>query len=448
MNNPFMNKSLTNHQEKLNSKELNSHPSTTYEYVTKKRKTLFKSSDLHLQSPKKENPNKKMDKYGGKNLNYKLLIKRIGIQLKHRVCLPKCKIIKVYQPYRTLILRIAQQIKNTAKDLNFWNKSSNKIEETKRSKSKGSKRFDLSLMKKEENNYLDVEYQNNPENEENIKILLNIKDTTQNVNFINEFEDFLAKNNIEIVKETKLPIFNQSKNIYLMKNFNFWKKYINFICLKYQKDITFFNIVNLIEKFYISINNKNDSDAFKLLIKQKIAIIFEQNEINDFLLIHKLKNLDDLFAKYKILDNGEKLEIKLEENCECPTCQNIKEKSNYKESIKFPQSNVKSKDNKITDYYRLSLKLRPSINKSQTKITKYDEDKKILDYFTYTKIKSPKYRKGKDKKERIKSKSNSKRKSISKSKSKSKSKKNKNTKKQSATNKMKEILDLLNIESK
>ena len=78
-----------------------------------------------------------------------------------------------------------------------------------------------------------------------------------------------------------------------MKNFNFWKKYINFICLKYQKDITFFNIVNLIEKFYISINNKNDSDAFKLLIKQKIAIIFEQNEINDFLLIHKLKNLDD-----------------------------------------------------------------------------------------------------------------------------------------------------------
>ena len=96
--------------------------------------------------------------FGGKNLNYKLLIKRIGIQLKHRVCLPKCKIIKVYQPYRTLILRIAQQIKNTAKDLNFWNKSSNKIEETKRSKSKGSKRFDLSLMKKEENNYLDVEY--------------------------------------------------------------------------------------------------------------------------------------------------------------------------------------------------------------------------------------------------------------------------------------------------
>ena len=87
MNNPFMNKSLTNHQEKLNSKELNSHSSTTYEYVTKKRKTLFKSSELHLQSPKKENPNKKMDKYGGKNLNYKLLIKRIGIQLKHRVCL-------------------------------------------------------------------------------------------------------------------------------------------------------------------------------------------------------------------------------------------------------------------------------------------------------------------------------------------------------------------------
>ena len=41
MNNPFMNKSLTNHQEKLNSKELNSHPSTTYEYVTKKKKNFI-----------------------------------------------------------------------------------------------------------------------------------------------------------------------------------------------------------------------------------------------------------------------------------------------------------------------------------------------------------------------------------------------------------------------
>ena len=92
-----------------------------------------------------------------------------------------------------------------------------------------------------------MEYQNNPENEENIKILLNIKDTTQNVNFINEFDDFLAKNNIEIVKETKLPIFNQSKNIYLMKNFNFWKKYINFICLKFKNDISFFIIFNLID---------------------------------------------------------------------------------------------------------------------------------------------------------------------------------------------------------
>ena len=63
------------------------------------------------------------------NISYKLLIKRIALQLKKRVKLPKCKIFKFHLAYRLLILRIAKQLKNTAKKLNFWEKWENNISE-------------------------------------------------------------------------------------------------------------------------------------------------------------------------------------------------------------------------------------------------------------------------------------------------------------------------------
>jgi hypothetical protein len=48
------------------------------------------------------------------NIKYKILIKKISSQLRKRVKLPTCKIIKIYQPYRNLILRIAEGIKKTS----------------------------------------------------------------------------------------------------------------------------------------------------------------------------------------------------------------------------------------------------------------------------------------------------------------------------------------------
>ena len=372
-----------------------------------------------------------------KNPNYVLLIKRIAAQLKKRINFPSCKIIKIYQPYRTLILRIAKAIKLTAKNMNFWNNNNNSNNMIKESTNKEREKNGIGLMTKEPIYKYDLT-KLSAEDEENIKALLNINDSNSNVNFMNEFEDYLGNNNIEILKETKLPTFKDAKKRYLLTNINFWKKYINFICLKFKNDISFFIIVNLIDEFYRWINNQNDSNIFMKLIIQKIEFLFEQNQINDFLLTHKLKNLDDLFAKYQILGNQNEtqLELKLSENCQCPTCQDLKEKDYNKESIKFPESKKKSKDLKITDYYTYSIKMRPSkIRTTKKKLNVNNEDQKILDFFNYTQVKQKKAKKNKKEKPKSKSRSKSK-----------KSHKNK-SEKNSTNDKVKEIFDLLNLES-
>ena len=372
-----------------------------------------------------------------KDPNYILLVKRIASQLKKRIKFPSCKIIKIYQPYRTLIIRIAQAIKFSAKNMNFWNNCGNSNEIIKENTSKKMAKYEKGLMKREkEHNYEPIKL--TAEDEENIKCLLKINDSNLNVNFMNEFEDFLGNNNIEIVILTKLPNFKQAKNKYLMQNINFWKKYINFLCLKYKDNLTFYNFVCLIEEFYCWINDQNDSEIFKKLIIQKIQLIFEQNKINDFLLTHRLKSLDDLFAAYRIIDNQNetKLEIKLSDNCECPTCQDLKEKEYNKESIQFPESKKKSKDSKITDFYTYSIRFRPSKNLTQKKSDVINEDKKIVDYFSFTQVKKKKTKNNKDEKPKSKSRSKSK-----------KNHKNKKSKKISANDKTKKILDLLNIES-
>lgn len=430
--------SLNNNQNVTQKSYITSTDSTTYEFVTKKRNNLYNNSLLKLQSPKKQNPNKRIEivkkeiKLENNNSNYQLLIKRIAKQLKHRVRLPTNKIIKVYEPYRTLIMRIAHGIKKTAKNLNYWNKlGSDKFKEDQINKEKNI--FGITLMKKEQKNSKSL-----IEDKENIKLLSEISDSDLNVDFVNEFEKYLGKNNIEIVKESKLPSFKNEKNEYLLANIQFWKKYINFICLKYREEMTLFNFINLLEQFYLWVKDPDDAIFFNKLILQKIQFIFEQNIINDFLLTHKLKNLDDLFARYKIIDNKKAKfkEMKVEDNCECPSCQVMKEKSINSETIKFPESGIKykSKNSKITDYYGLSIKIKPSQNKTQKKMVKYNDDKKIPDYFSFTKEKQEKKEKEKQK-----------------SKSRSKSKKNKNrnsnnNKRSLAEKKKKEILELLNLE--
>ena len=429
------------------SKESNTYSSTTYEYVTKKRDTLYEHSILHLESPKKENPNKRND--NDKCSNYQLLIKRIAKQLSQRIRLPTCKIIKVYQPYRTLIMRIAEGIKKSAKNFNYWNKwkkDKNKEENINIEK----KNIGISLIKKEPNINSKIKFENN----ENIKTLSDINDSDKNINFIDEFGDFLGKNNIEIIKESKLPSFKNEKNEYLLSNFQFWKKYINFVCIKFREEITFFTFINFIEQFYFWNKNPNDSMIFKNLITQKIGALFETNDVNYFLLKHKYISIDDLFARFKILANNDNktLEIKIDDDCECSSCRNRKEQINTPEFIKFPESNnnCRTKNSRITDYYGLSIQMKPIKNQTQKKETKLSEDKKILDYFSFKKVKKEKEdKKNKKVKEKQKSKSRSKSKKNKNSKkiSNNNDNNNNNKKKSNANKKVQEILDLLNLDS-
>jgi hypothetical protein len=175
------------------------------------------------------------------------------------------------------------------------------------------------------------------------------------------------------------------------------------------------------------------------------------------------------------INSREVREIKLEEDCQCPNCQNIKEKVinynkkntyisyseennlNYgiiKEIIKFPRAkliyddnqkglsipiNSDSKIKKITDYYRCSIKKNPSKNSIQKEIIRYNDDKKITDYFFYKKgkINDEQKKENEEKFKKIKSKSSS---NSNKKKSTKKYKKSKNSVK-------KEILELLNLEA-
>ena len=452
------------------SKESNTYSSTTYEYVTKGRKSLYDPSSLNLGAPKKENPSRskriellrrthKTDVKNEYNNNinlinnipdndsYKSLIKKIAIQLKKRVKLPTSKILKVYQPYRTLILKIAHSIKNTAKNLNFWSKYEIKSLRDK---------YDISLFTKETNKVSSKKRKYNKEMNDNINLLLDIDDSINNADFINQFEKFLEKNNIEILMDTKLPSFINEENNYLLSNINFWKKYINYICWKYKTELTLLNFINFIEQFYIWIDDEYDSDIFNQLILEKIELLFDRNKISDFLLIHKLENLEDLFSRYKTMNTPHVKEFKISENCECSTCQEMKRRALT--AKKFPLSktlldneskgfsvNPKlDKDSKITDFFRCSIKLRPSKIKTQSKFVQYNTDKKIVDYFKFLKDKDD-YKDKKNKSASKRKKRSTSKKSKSKN-SKSKKNKNKNVSKKSVNDKVKEIMDLLNLE--
>ena len=511
-------------KEKVNeiSNLQNSLPSNNYEYVTKGRKTLYNSSHINLESPKKQNPSRSKrlsllnkgnidnnmsnttielfsfgkEMFGSKkklrkreneqskslNLNYKLLIKRIAAQLKKRVKLPTCKIIKIYQPYRELVFRIARGIKKTIKNNN---KEIDK--DIKRDK------YEMKLLLKEEDNNskkneMNLQPKERQEMEDNTNYLLSIDDSIQNNNFINQFEKFLEINNIEI-SDFKVPSFNNENNKYLLSNLFFWIKYIKYICQKYKNNLSFFNFMNFIEVFYAWIDvDKYDCTIFNRLIIEQMELAFNKNEVNNFLLMHKLKSIDDLFLRYKNMNNYN--EVLNQKNCQCPSCLNIQQKViNYNkkyiyisyseennlaytnEIIKFPESKTKfddknlglsinkvsnsntneTKDDKIPHFFRWSRELKPLKKISPNKIVQNNDDKRITDYFVYTKIQNvgkEKKEKKEEKKSSNKSKSNKKR-----NKKSSDNKKNnkKNNDKKGNNNKkkisVKDIFKLLNIES-
>ena len=304
----------------------------------KKRINIF-SNDNKIVLYKDKNNNKINE------LNYKTVIKKIAHKLKKRVKFPKCKIFKFYMKNKLLILRIAQRIKKSSKKTNIlekWEKikndkineidsSNSKLIQEDRKKKLKEKIFNsfedknieinLSLFTKNEKN----EIINNHESEiDNLLIDLkniNIKGDNTN-NFLDEFSSFLEKYNIQICPETKLPLFKNTNNMYLLKQNEFWIKYILFISNKYKDNLTIYTFLYFIEHFYIW-NDSNINEDFNTEIKNQIKILFNEETINNFLILYKIKNLDELFERYKYLNRNINLykEIKIDGyDCCCPTC--------------------------------------------------------------------------------------------------------------------------------
>ena len=451
------------------------------EYFTKERKTIniipSAKKIVLFKAPKKEENNNIKN-----NPKNNLLIKRIANKLKKRINFPKCKIFKFYMTYRLLILRIAKGIKKKAKKFNFWEKWENnmtekeinqiqeiastackiileggkkKINKKKISSSdrKRNIKINLSIFKKsdkKETSNLNINNKNINNNDNNYEIQnlitylknLNINENNTS-NFIDEFSSFLIKNNIQICPDTKIPIFTNTNNMYLLNQKEFWIKYILFISNKYKDNLTIYTFIYFIEQFYIW-NNSTLNDEFNNEIKNQINTLFNEEIINNFLITNKIKNLDQLFERYKNIHKNRNInkEIKIENNdCDCPTCKN---NGFIDKIINYNKKNNKislAKDNSISFIANKTNKNNLNKNNNSNKNYKKNKDKgkssnnnndtENEDIFKYLR----KIEEGK--KEQEKKKKNSSKKKRKKSKKRNKSNKN---------DKIQEIFDLLSID--
>lgn len=352
---------------------------------------------------------------------YKFIIKRIAKKLRKRVKLPKCKIFKFYNSYRMLILRISKGIKKTAKRLNFWEKWENKSTEKEmkeiqiasssykifeqRKKSfkkeiniglshkKKNIQINLSLFKKnEEKEKLNLNKNKNDDLEnKNIIFLKNLDTSINNNNFINQFRDFLQKANIEIDPDSKIPYFKNNEFRYLLSRIEFWLKYIIYISKIYKESLSIYNFTNFIEQFYLwsDINENNNYNDFNNEIIKQIYLLFDNNTINNFLIVNKLNNINFLFLRYKNIYNIKKnKEVKIDTKvCECQVCKGLF----YEKVINY---NIKNNQIMFSEENHLSYKGK---NKSENKNIKI-KNKSIYEYFSSNEKNS------KEKKKRTKSK--------------------------------------------
>lgn len=408
------------------------------------------------------------------NEKYKIIIRNIAKKLKKRVRLPKCKFFKFYMPYRTLIIRIANRLKKTAKKLNFWEKWENnniteqeidKIQEIastackiiqqgakkKTIKRKGFSSSDkknnlkikLSLFKKSNEMEEKSKFKNNTNNRKSevhkeIIYLKSLNTDDNMINFINEFSSFLKDNNIEIIQDSKLPLFTNQDVKYLLSRKEFWIKYIIYISQKYKNDLTIYNYINFIEQFYIWNNNDIFTDDFNNEIKTQINLIFTQEVIKNFLLFNKINNIDELFERYKYIHiNNNYREAKISNvECQCPACIN----NGFISKIIY----YNKKHNIISYSENNNLSFVANINnknKNNNPMYKY-YDQDIFEYLNKIE-KGKKYEdeevKEKEKEKRNKNSSNKKRK-------KSINKKNRKRNKSNKNDKIQEIFDILSID--
>jgi hypothetical protein len=228
-----------------------------------------------------------------------------------------------------------------------------------RQNTKKKPEYNLTLMKKNEEEKLNKKINNNiPAKKGNklqkqINELKNIEINKKSMNnFIRKFYSFLNDNNIEILRENKLPNFKNKVDEELLTTKDFWIKYIVYISEKFQNELNLFNFMNFIEQFYLWCKTPDDATDFIEEIKSQMYKIFPEEKINNFLSMNKLKNFDQIFERYKGFNLYNKkeekfLEVKIDlDKCTCPICtqkgliqKKVSEFNNINNRITFAQTN-------------------------------------------------------------------------------------------------------------
>lgn len=166
---------------------------------------------------------------------------------------------------------------------------------------------------------------------------------------IDNFDKFLHNNDIQIY--SNIPVAVNSNSKCLLKKPNFWIKFLKYITEK-NNNLTLFTFSNLIEQYFLWTEDlsKNDISEFKTTFLENIKKIFTLNEINNFLEMNKLKNIEDIFAKY---DNNlptklyKEVKISQSELCKSDKKKHKKHKKNKsKNKNKKSKSKSKSKEKK------------------------------------------------------------------------------------------------------
>ena len=206
----------------------------------------------------------------------------------------------------------------------------------------------------------------------------------EHINYVNKFKDFLINNNLVI--QFNIPTSMDIKGQNYLKQNIFWEKFVHYIYFNYlinNNKISLFSFVQLIEQYFLWCENTTPEInlKFKKLIIDTMNKIYNENEINQFLSMNKISNLDELFKKYEAFicsrnkkDSyicGKEIEIKINniEQCNCNLCCNEIACQN-----KMSEINKNLITHVNTDNF--DFKGNISINKKENEKNKNVEDKK------------------------------------------------------------------------
>ena len=159
--------------------------------------------------------------------------------------------------------------------------------------------------------------------------------TDEQISFVNKFNVFMSNNGIII--ENNIPISNDINGQNYLQKSMFWEKYLHYLYLNYilnKTKVSLFSFVNLIEQYFLWCETPCAESVkyYKELIIEIITKIFNENEINKFLTMNKIKSLDALFNKYEVFvkygnkdsfKKNKEVEIKIDNSvdCNCALCQ-------------------------------------------------------------------------------------------------------------------------------